>query len=283
MPTRSTNTGPTAAFSPNTATPTDATPLQFTLTFSENVYGVDVSDFSLVTTGTVTGNVHAVSTNGAVCTITVSGISGDGTLAVKLNDDASVIDRAFNSLTSGTTSDAYTLNTSSIDNTAPTVAADTVSTGPTSDDSLVFVLNFDEIVTGVDITDLALVTTGTATGTITAVHSNDGLSYGILVTNVSGDGTLAPKTQQRRHDCRRMGEYVVCWHHHRCLRDRQHGPHSNIQPWHHNSDRRHSPPVHAHLQRERLRRRRLRLLAGNDRHRNGQRARSQHKRCVSAQ
>ena len=169
------------------ANPTNSDTVHFTVTFSENVTGVDTADFAVDILETM-GRVSDVSGSGNTYTVTVSQITGNGRLGLDLFKNDSIIDSSGNVIASGFTGATYT-----IDNTAPTVAADTVSTGPTSDDSLVFILNFDEIVTGVDITDLALVTTGTATGTITAVHSNDGLSYGILVTNISGDGSIAVK------------------------------------------------------------------------------------------
>ena len=78
---------------------TNATSVSFMATFSEPVTGVDVSDFSLVETGTVgatTTQVTPVSTS--VYTVTVSGIGGSGTLGLNLVDNNSIRDIAGNPL-----------------------------------------------------------------------------------------------------------------------------------------------------------------------------------------
>ena len=50
-------------------------------------------------------------------------------------------------------------------------------------------MTFSEIVTGVDVSDFALATTGTAAGTIAYV-TGSGSSYSVTVNGVSGDGNL---------------------------------------------------------------------------------------------
>jgi hypothetical protein len=71
--------------------PTDRANVQFTVTFSENVTGVDKADFSLTKTGAITG--HAVSTvsgTGKTYTVTVKTGSGDGTLRLNVVDNNSI-------------------------------------------------------------------------------------------------------------------------------------------------------------------------------------------------
>jgi hypothetical protein len=72
--------------------------LQFQVTFSEPVVGVDASDFQVTTSGSVsfTGAV-SVSGSGASYTVTVDGASGAGTLGLNLTDDDSIHDLLTNS------------------------------------------------------------------------------------------------------------------------------------------------------------------------------------------
>ena len=72
----------------------------YTVTFSEAVTGVDASDFQLALGGTATGTVTQVTpVSGAVYTVTVSGITGNGTLGLNLVDNGSIHDLAGNPLT----------------------------------------------------------------------------------------------------------------------------------------------------------------------------------------
>jgi hypothetical protein len=81
------------------ANPTIATTVHFTVTFSEPVMGVDPSDFALALTGSVTATTPVVvSGSGAVYTVTVSSISGAGTLGLNLVDNGSIHDLAGNPL-----------------------------------------------------------------------------------------------------------------------------------------------------------------------------------------
>ena len=79
---------------------TSATSVTYTVTFSEPVTGVVPSDFQAPLTGTATGTVTQVSpSSGAVYTVTVSGITGDGTVGLNLVDNGTIRDLAGNSLT----------------------------------------------------------------------------------------------------------------------------------------------------------------------------------------
>ena len=97
---------------------TNATTVQYTVTFTEAVTGVDASDFVLINTlaTAMTGTVAAVSGSGTTYTVTVNGISGDGTLRLDLkNSGTGITDGAGNAITGGFTSG----QTYTIDNTAP--------------------------------------------------------------------------------------------------------------------------------------------------------------------
>ncbi|MPM07060.1 hypothetical protein SDC9_53364 [bioreactor metagenome] len=104
--------------SPLTAS-TNLTSVTYRVTFSEAVTGVDTSDFSLTTTKTISGTIASVSAaGGTTYDVTVSLISGAGTLRLDLNDSGTdITDSATNAISGGfNTGEIY-----SIDVIAPTI------------------------------------------------------------------------------------------------------------------------------------------------------------------
>lgn len=78
-----------------------ATSVSFTVTFSEPVTGVDAGDFTLTKTGDATG-VVTVSGSGAMYTVTVNSITGNGTLKLDVkNSGTGIADAASNPLSGG--------------------------------------------------------------------------------------------------------------------------------------------------------------------------------------
>jgi uncharacterized repeat protein (TIGR02059 family) len=92
---------------------TNARSVDYTVTFSQPVTGVDPGDFSLTTTGTATGAVTGISGSGTTWTLTASGLSGDGTLRLDLNPSGTGIQNGSGlAITGGYTSgQVYTLDT----------------------------------------------------------------------------------------------------------------------------------------------------------------------------
>ena len=92
------------------ANPTDLTTLDFAVTFSEPVSGVDAvgptfDDFSLTTTTGITGaSVTSVSGSGATYTVTVNTGSGNGTLRLDVGTTGNIQDAASNPMAVGFTS-----------------------------------------------------------------------------------------------------------------------------------------------------------------------------------
>ena len=106
---------------------TNASSVDFTVTFSESVTGVDTTDFTLTTTGTIaSASVTSVSAGpGTTRTVTVNTGTGDGTIRLDVTDDDTILDLASNKLGGTgtgngnfTTGEAYTL-----DRTPPTVSS----------------------------------------------------------------------------------------------------------------------------------------------------------------
>ncbi|MBI5964226.1 MAG: S8 family serine peptidase [Chloroflexi bacterium] len=78
--------------------PTDAANIDFTVTFSEPVTGVDASDFLLTTTSASNVTVSGLSGTGSIYTVTVDTGSGNGTIRLDVVDDNSIMDAAASSL-----------------------------------------------------------------------------------------------------------------------------------------------------------------------------------------
>ena len=148
------------------STPSNATSVDYTVTFNESVTGVDASDFTLTATGTANGNVSNVSGSGTTYTVTVGSLSGDGTLRLDLkNSGTGIQNGGSQAITGGYASgQTYTL-----DNTRPTaslvVSDSALAVGETS----LVTITFSEAVTGFTNADLTV-----ANGTLSSVSSSNG-------------------------------------------------------------------------------------------------------------
>ena len=92
---------------------TNASSVDYTVTYSEAVTGVDVSDFVLTATGTAGGTIASISGSGTTYTVTVNTLSGDGTLRLDLNNSGTgIVNAGTQAITGGYTSgQTYTLDT----------------------------------------------------------------------------------------------------------------------------------------------------------------------------
>jgi hypothetical protein len=94
--------------------PTTASTVDYTVVFSEPVTGVDASDFSLSTTGSITGeSIANVSGSGTTYTVTVNTGTGTGTLGLGIPFGATINDLAGNLLGNlpYTSGEVYTIGT----------------------------------------------------------------------------------------------------------------------------------------------------------------------------
>ncbi len=117
--------------------PTAATSVVYTVTFSQTVTGVDISDFTLAAGGSAAGTIASVTpVSGTVYTVTVNAISGDGTLRLDLNGSATGIQNGssvdiIGGFTAGQT---FTLDhTAAAAPSTPAMTAGTDSGGSSSD------------------------------------------------------------------------------------------------------------------------------------------------------
>ena len=175
-----------SAFAPTTATPTNATSLSYSLTFSGPVSSLAAADFAL--TGTSTGWTVGTPTGSGAgpYTIPVTASSPtNGTVILTLAADA-VVDAATN--TGPDTSQAA--STITVDRTVPTITAFApVTTSPSNSGTAEFSVTFSKAVTGITTGDFSVLT---ATGwTVDSVAGTGAGPYTVTLTNGSpADTTL---------------------------------------------------------------------------------------------
>ena len=176
------------------SSPNNASSEQFVVTFSESVTGVAAGDFTLTTTNTpggtalATTGISSITGSGSSYTVTVSGVTGDGTLRLDLNANSSgITDASGIGATAGFTGgDVYT-----IEHTPPSVASIT-ATGASHNNaaSEQYLVAFSENVTGVVGSDFTATAGGTVTDTGISVTAVSASAYLVTVNGVAGDGTL---------------------------------------------------------------------------------------------
>ncbi|HDS1679051.1 TPA: DUF4347 domain-containing protein [Pseudomonas putida] len=127
------------------ASPSSGDSVRFTVTFSEEVSGVDASDFNLVFGGSAAGSISSVTAlDGHTYTVVVGGLSGLGSLRLDLaNSGTGILDAAGNAIAGGLTGASY-----SIDRIAPSVVSVDVPASGTyvAGQTLDFIVNTDEAV-----------------------------------------------------------------------------------------------------------------------------------------
>ncbi|NQU45306.1 VCBS repeat-containing protein [bacterium] len=174
------------------SSPTGASSVRFTVTFTEDVSGIDMWDFTANVTGVTGASVTAVSGSGDTWMVTVNTGSGSGTLDLNVVDDDSIHDGASNPLGGSgagngnfSGSDPYTL-----ERTPPSVLSIArVGSSPTNASLAQFTVLFDESVNGVGIGDFGVSASGLVGATATGV-SGSGDSRTVTVSTGSGAGTL---------------------------------------------------------------------------------------------
>jgi hypothetical protein len=165
------------------ADPTNTSPVDFTVVFSESVTGFSGTDVSLsgtagATTATVTGGPSTYN-------VAVSGMTSDGTVIASI-DAGAAQDAAGNTSVASTSTD----NTVTYDTTVPTVVSITrTGSSPTNNSSVSWTVTFSESVTGVNSSDFSLANSGLSSPSISSV-SGSGASYTVTANTGSGSGTL---------------------------------------------------------------------------------------------
>jgi tartrate-resistant acid phosphatase type 5 len=172
--------------------PTNSATLDFAVTFSEPVNGVDPSDFQLVSNNIAGASISSLSGTGSTYAISVSSGSGDGTLQLNLIDDDSITNEYGNKLgTAGAGNGTFISNdTYSIDKTAPSlISLARTGSSLTNASDVEFLATFSESVSGVDTTDFTPASSPESGDLITSV-SNEGNTYRIVVNTGPSDHTV---------------------------------------------------------------------------------------------
>ncbi|MEY2494848.1 MAG: large repetitive protein [Verrucomicrobiota bacterium] len=164
------------------ADPTNASPINFTVVFSEAVTGFGSGSVSL--SGTAGATTKVVTGSGNTYTVAVSGMTSDGTVIATVPAGGAV-DTAGNTNAASTSAD----NTVTYDITKPDVTINQASgqADPTNASPINFTVVFTEAVTGFGPGSVTL--SGTA-GATTKVVTGSGTTYNVAVSGMTGNGTV---------------------------------------------------------------------------------------------
>ncbi len=171
--------------------PTSASPIDFTVVFTETVTGFATGDVTLSgTAGATTAVVTEIAPNdGTTYNVAVSGMTGSGTVIATVGAGVAQ-DGASNGNTASTSTDnSVTYNAP--DTTPPTVTINQAfgQSDPTSASPIDFTVVFTETVTGFATGDVTLSgTAGATTAVVTEIAPNDGTTYTVAVSGMTGSG-----------------------------------------------------------------------------------------------
>jgi hypothetical protein len=168
------------------ADPTNASPILFSVVFSEPVDGFAAGDVVLTDSTTGGALTATVSGSGASYTVSVSGMAAPGDVVASIAAGAAS-DLIGNPSTASTSAD----NSVGFDADPPAVTVEQASplTEPTDAASIVFDVAFSEPVTGFAAGDVSFAGS-TVAGTLAAAVSGSGQAYEISVTGMSGAGDV---------------------------------------------------------------------------------------------
>ncbi|ADT92376.1 putative Ig domain-containing protein [Shewanella baltica] len=170
------------------------TSVDFTVNFSESVSNISTDDFALGTTGGATATIVSVSaSSGSSVNVTVSGITGNGTIKLNLNASTNISDAAGNAgpaaYTSGSTH-TVAIPTAPY---APTIGAATAGIGQASVAFSAPANNGGAAITGYTVTSnpdgISAGGNGFTTSPITVTGLTNGTAYTFTVTATNTIGT----------------------------------------------------------------------------------------------
>ena len=172
--------------------PSNAFSLDFIVTFSESVTGVDVSDFNLSTIGIHNASISSVNGSGNIYMVSVNTGDGDGNIRLDVIDNDSIINGSGSTLGNADSSNGDFTNgeTYAVDKTAPIITSIIRSGADSSVASSVgFIVTFSESVSGVDGTDFSLYSTNISDASIHGVNGADPF-YVVSVNTGNGTGSI---------------------------------------------------------------------------------------------
>lgn len=174
------NTAPTGSITALTSSPAHTTPLEFSIIFDEFITGLSESDFILTFSGT--HGTPAISGSDDRYTFSIPQVSGDGILTLEFSGSGGALDLVGNPLTNNGSNAAIT-----VDTVGPVATFARVTAHPTSGNEAVFNLNFDSIVSNLDLSDLEISYPGSFDPPVITGSSP---SYTVTISNITGDAPL---------------------------------------------------------------------------------------------
>jgi hypothetical protein len=180
------NIPPVVSISAPSVLSTITGPVTYTISFSgADEINLSDEDITLNTTGTATGTVDVTGSGLDERTVTISNITGDGTLSISI-DSGVASDLAGNESASPDESDTF-----DVDNTPPVLEISAPSSLNTTTGPVTYTITFtgaDTITLSND--DITLNTTGTATGTVDVTGT--GLEERtVTITGMDGEGNIS--------------------------------------------------------------------------------------------
>ena len=186
--------------------PTNASPINFTVVFSESVSDFATGDVTL--SGTAGATTATVTGSGTTYNVAVSGMTSNGTVIASLLAGVAH-DAAGNASTASTSTD----NTVTYDATSPTVTINQAAgqVDPANDSPINFTVVFSESVSDFATGDVTL--SGTA-GATTATVTGSGTTYNVAVSGMTSNGSvIASLLAGVAHDA--AGNASISIHQHR--------------------------------------------------------------------
>ena len=183
-------TAPTVGIGAPSATVTAGGPVTYTVTYADTNFNSSTLTFGNVTlnkTGTADASTVGVTGTGLTRTVTLSGITGDGTLGISL-PAGTATDLATNSAPAAGPSATF-----AVDNTKPTVSIGTPSAAFTTAGPVTYTVTYADAnfnSSTLAFGDVTLNKTGTADATTVGV-SGTGLTRTVTLSGITGDGTLS--------------------------------------------------------------------------------------------
>ncbi|MGI6295489.1 MAG: FG-GAP-like repeat-containing protein [Armatimonadota bacterium] len=179
------NTPPAIQISAPSASTTDAGPVTYEITYTDAVsISLTTDDITLNKTGTADGTVSVSGEGLTTRTVTISDITGDGTLGISLAANTAKDELGNETLAAGP-SDTFT-----VDNTPPAITIGEPSAEITSGGPVSFEITYqgaDSISLSEE--DITLNLAGTATGTVSVSGEEESVRI-VTISDITGDGTI---------------------------------------------------------------------------------------------
>lgn len=180
------NTAPAIVIGAPSATSTRTGPISYTVTYTgADSVTLSSADVTLNKTGTTNGTVAVTGTGTSTRTVTISSITGDGTLGISIQA-ATASDSAGNTAPAAGPSTTF-----SVDNTAPTVTISAPSSSSGRSKPITYAITYSgaDTVT-LAAADITLNKTGTANAGSISVSGTGNTTRTVTLSNFTGDGTL---------------------------------------------------------------------------------------------